>query len=113
MPALAAALQAVADKSAHDAGADQPKIQALLDDIDALQADIKSNTAAIVALAITDGIALTLGTVATIALWPVGAPVWFVMGPVVAVATYEIAMDAINIENDKKRSMPTSPTSPA
>lgn len=103
LPALAAALQAVADKSAHDAGADQAQIQTLLDDISALQADITSNTAAIVALAITDGIALTIGTVATIALWPVGALVWFVMGPAVAVATYEIAMDAINIENDKKK----------
>ncbi len=101
LPDMATQLQSIATMSSQDANADQQQIDALNTAISQLQSDIKSLTAAIVALAIADGIALTLGVVATIAAWPVGALTWLVMGPVVAVATYEITMDGIQITSDK------------
>lgn len=103
LPSLATELQTIATKSAHDAEADQQQIQELTEDVAALEAEIKSLTAAIVALGIADGVALTLGTVATIAAWPVGALAWLVMGPVVAVATTYIAIDAEKIIADKDK----------
>ncbi|SDS92380.1 hypothetical protein [Pseudomonas granadensis] len=101
LPDMAAQLQSIADKSTVDANADQAQIDKLNAQIDQLKADIKSLTAAIIALGITDGIALTLGTVATIALWPVGALVWFMLGPAIAVASTYIALDAKQIEADQ------------
>ena len=101
VPDMAQQLQTIANKSSADAGADQQKIDDLNTAIEQLKADIKSLTAAIVGLAIADGIALTLGVVATIAAWPAGALVWIVLGPVVAVATTYIALDAIKIKADK------------
>lgn len=103
LPDMATQLQAIATKSTQDAKADQAKIDQLNADIAKLQADIKSLTAAIVGLAIADGIALTLGVVTTIAAWPIGALVWFVLGPAVAVATTYIALDAIQIQTDKAK----------
>jgi TolA-binding protein len=103
LPDMANQLNTIAQKSIADANADQQQIDQLNADIAQLQADIKSLTAAIVALGIADGVALTLGVVATIAAWPVGALVWFVMGPVVAVATTYIALDAIQIKADKAK----------
>lgn len=101
VPDMAKQLKAIADKSSAAANADQKKINELNAAIDQLKADIKSLTAAIVALSIADGIAITLGVVATIAAWPVGALVWVVLGPAVAVATTYIALDAVKIKNDK------------
>jgi hypothetical protein len=101
LPDMATQLQTIATQSAVAAKADQAQIAKLNADIQKLNADIKSLTAAIVALSIADGIALTLGTVATIALWPVGALVWFALGPAVAVATTYIALDAKQIVADK------------
>lgn len=101
LPDMAAQLQSIADKSTVDANADQAQIDKLNAQIDQLKADIKSLTAAIIALGIADGVALTLGTVATIALWPVGALVWFMLGPVIAVASTYIALDAKQIEADQ------------
>ena len=103
LPNLATQLQTIAQKSVQDAQADQQQINNYQADIAQLQADIKSLTAAIIALAIADGIALTLGTVATIALWPIGAVVWFVLAPAVAVATTYIALDASKIVADKAK----------
>lgn len=103
LPDMANQLQAIANKSTQDANADQTQIDKLNQDIAQLKAEISSLTAAIVALAIVDGIALTIGVVATIALWPVGAVVWFVMGPAVAVATTYIALDAVQIKADKAK----------
>lgn len=103
IPTLSTQLQSIADKSAKDAKADQDQLKDFQQKIDNLKSDINSKTAAIIALSIADGIALTIGTVATIALWPVGALVWFVMGPAVAVATTFIALDSIAIQNDKKQ----------
>jgi phage host-nuclease inhibitor protein Gam len=103
LPNMATQLQTIATKSANDAKADQAQINQLLSDIQSLQNEISSLTAQIVGLAIADGIALTIGVVTTIALWPVGALVWFVMGPAVAVATYYIAMDGIQITADKNK----------
>ena len=101
LPDMAAQLQSIADKSTVDANADQAQIDKLNAQIDQLKADIKSLTAAIIALGIVDGVALTLGVVATIALWPVGALVWFMLGPAIAVASTYIALDAKQIEADK------------
>lgn len=101
LPDMALQLQAIADKSAADAKADQGQIDTLKKDIANLQAEIKSLTASIVALAIVDGVALTLGTVATIAAWPFGALTWLVMGPAVVVASVFIALDSIKLVGDK------------
>jgi hypothetical protein len=98
---MALQLQAIADKSAADAKADQGQIDTLKKDIANLQAEIKSLTASIVALAIVDGVALTLCTVATIAAWPFGALTWLVMGPAVVVASVFIALDSIKLVGDK------------
>jgi len=102
LPTLAANLQTIATKSAVDAKADQAQIDKLNADIDTLKAEIKSLTASIVALAIVDGITLTLtlGIVATIAAFPEGALVWFVLGPAVIAATAVIAIDGVKIKAD-------------
>ena len=102
LPTLATNLQTIADNSAKDAKADQAQIDKLNKDIDNLRAEIKSLTASIVALAVVDGIALTLGIVATIAAFPEGALVWFVLGPAVIAATAVIAIDGVKITADKK-----------
>ncbi|WP_439887246.1 hypothetical protein ACSX1C_17720 [Pseudomonas sp. MBLB4123] len=101
LPDMARQLQSIADRSTQDANADQAQIDQLNADIAQLKADIKSLTAAIVALGIADGVAITLGVAATIALWPVGAAVWFVLGPAVAVASTYIALDAEKIKADQ------------
>jgi hypothetical protein len=103
LPTMAAELQSIATKSAQDAKVDQGKIDQLNASIAQLQSDIKSLTAAIIALAVVDGVALTIGIAATIALWPVGALVWFMLGPAVAAATTVIALDAIKIQQDKSQ----------
>tara|TARA_B110000902_G_scaffold37769_1_gene39939 strand:+ start:9548 stop:10741 length:1194 start_codon:yes stop_codon:yes gene_type:complete len=100
LPVLATNLQTIADDSTKAANADQGQIDKLNADIDSLHAEIKSLTAAIVALAIVDGIALTLGVVATIAAFPEGALVWFVLGPAIAVASTYIAIDGLKIKAD-------------
>ncbi len=102
LPSMATQLQAIATDSVNASNADKQQIANLNAQIQQLQADIKSLTAAIIALGIADGVALTLGTVVTIAAWPFGALVWLMLGPAVAVATTFIALDAVNIENDKK-----------
>jgi hypothetical protein len=101
LPDMAAQLQSIADKSTQDANADQAQIDQLNADIAQLKSDIKSLTAAIVALGIFDGVAITLGVTATIALWPAGALTWFVLGPAVAVASTYIALDAEKIKADQ------------
>lgn len=102
LPTLAGNLQTIADNSAKDAKADQAQIDKLNQDIDNLKAEIKSLTASIIALGVVDGIALTLGIVATIAAFPEGALTWFVLGPAVIAATTVIAIDGAKITADKK-----------
>ena len=102
LPDMATELQTIANKSSADAKADQAEIAKIQSDIDKLHDEIKSLTAALVALGIADAVALTLGTVATIAAWPEGALVWLVLGPIVAVATTYIAIDGEKIVADKK-----------
>ena len=97
---MATNLQTIADDSTKAANADQTQIDKLNQDIDNLHAEIKSLTAAIVALGIADGIALTLGVVATIAAFPEGALVWFVLGQAIAVASTYIAIDGLKIKAD-------------
>src|SRR5262245_39593664 len=60
MPDLATQLQTITDRSINAANADKAKIKDLNDQIDKLHDDIKSLTAAIIALAIVDGVALTM-----------------------------------------------------
>jgi len=103
IPALTAQLKSISDKSAADAQADQNQLQEFQAKIDKLKSDIDSLTNTIIGLSVADGIALTIGTVVTIAAWPIGALVWFALGPAVAVATTFIALDAIQIEDDKKQ----------
>lgn len=101
LPNMATQLQTIATDSSQAAQADQAQINQLNASIQQLQSDINSLTASIIGLAIADGVALTIGVVTTIALWPVGALVWFVMGPAVAVASIYIALDAVQIQADK------------
>lgn len=101
LPDMAAQLNTIATKSAQDANADQAQIDQLKQQITQLQNDISSLTAAIVGLSIADGVALTLGTVVTIAAWPIGALTWLFLGPAVAVASTFIALDAIQLQADK------------
>lgn len=101
LPDMATQLQTIATKSANDAEADKQQIAKLNTDIQRLQNDINSLTAAIIGLGIAAGVSLTIGVVTTIALWPIGAVVWFVMGPAVAAATTFIALDAKQIVADK------------
>ncbi|HEX5712395.1 MAG TPA: hypothetical protein VFX85_03680 [Solirubrobacterales bacterium] len=103
LPELATHLQVIATKSANDAKADKQKIEQLNADIESLRRDIGVLTAELIGLGLAEGVALTLGTVATIAAWPVGAAVWLLMGPVVAVATTYIAIDARKIVADKEK----------
>lgn len=103
LPALAQNLIGLSQKAIADAKADEKKIQELQSDIDQLQNDIQELTKAIVALGIVDGLTITLGVVATIAAWPLGASVWFVLGPAVIVATTMIALDAARIKADKEK----------
>ena len=101
LPAMSTQLQTIVTKAIADNQADQDQINQLNASIQQLQNDISNLTAAIIALSIADAAALTIGTVTTIALWPVGAVVWFVMGPAVALATTYIALDAKQIIDDK------------
>lgn len=101
LPDMATQLQVIANKSTADANADQKQIDELNAQIAQLNADIKSLTAAIVGLAIADAAALTLGTLATVIAWPVGAVTWLFLAPAIAVATTYIALDAIKIKNDQ------------
>jgi prefoldin subunit 5 len=103
LPRIAMDLDSIATGSAADAQADQQQIDKLNAMIEDLKQAIKRLTAAIVGLAIADGLALTAGLVATIAAFPEGALVWFVTGPVIAVATTFIALDAEEIKADKAR----------
>ena len=79
LPNMATELQTITIKSAPNANADPAKIKTLLTDIQTFQNDVSSLTAVIVGLAIAGGVSLTIGIMATITLWPVGALAWFVM----------------------------------
>jgi hypothetical protein len=102
LPSMATQLQAIATKSTQDAGADQQQIDELNRAIKALQDDISAMTAAIIALGIADAAAITLGLVATVAAWPVGALTWLILGPAVLAATTFLAIDAQEIVDDKR-----------
>jgi hypothetical protein len=103
IPTIADDLQSLAAQSAQIAQADQQAIQQLSAQVQQLQADINANAQSIVALGIVDVAAITLGVVVTFAAWPAGAVVWFALGPVVAAATTELALDASNIVHDKQQ----------
>lgn len=102
MPKLAKRLQDIAQRSTADAKADEQQIAKLKADIDKLHSEIDSLTGAIIGLAIADGVALTLGLVATFVAFPVGALAWFPLAIAIGAATTFIAIDAINIKQDKE-----------
>ena len=101
LPSIASELQTIANDSTKAAKADQQQIDKLNTDIDNLHSEIKSLTNSIIGLGIADGVALTLGVVATVAAFPVGALTWLVLGPAIAVATTYIVLDAEKIKADK------------
>ncbi len=101
LPDMATQLQTIATKSANDANADKEQIKKLNGAIVQLQSDITSMTGSLVGFGIIDGIAITLGMVVTIAMWPLGALVWLLMGPAVAVATTYIVLDSEKLVADK------------
>jgi phage host-nuclease inhibitor protein Gam len=101
LPDMATQLQSIATASINDANADKQQIANLNAQIQQLQSDIQSLTTAIIALGIADGVALTLGIVVSVAAFPVGLLAWLMLGPAVAVATTFIALDAVQIKNDK------------
>ncbi|HEY7772709.1 MAG TPA: hypothetical protein VIC26_05990, partial [Marinagarivorans sp.] len=102
LPDMATQLQTIADKSMKDANADEQQIDDLKQAIKHLQDDIDSLTASIVILGIVDASAITLGVVVSIVAFPEGLFAWFALGPVVAVSTTLIALDAAKIKADKK-----------
>jgi hypothetical protein len=101
LPNMAAELTQISNLAIADNNADQAQIQDLQNKIQQLQSDVSSLTAAIIGLSIADGVALTLGIVASIAAFPVGLLTWFALGPAVAVATTYIALDAVQLKADK------------
>jgi len=101
LPTMASDLQQISDLAIADNNADKAQIEALQQQIKQLQSDIDSLTAELIALGIADAAALTLGLIASIAAFPLGLATWLVMGPVVAVATTFIALDAEKIKADK------------
>lgn len=98
LPQQAADLQTIADAAMQDQRADEKQIKALQQKIDAANDEIKSLTAAIVALGIADGVAVTLGVVAVAAAGPIGMVTWIFLGAAVAVASVYIAIDAAKIK---------------
>jgi phage host-nuclease inhibitor protein Gam len=103
MPELAKNLESLAHEAMEDSKVDQTKINALNAEVESLRDEIKSLTGALVGLGIADGVALTMGIAITIAAWPVGAVAWLVLGPIVAVATTFIAIDAQKITAAKAK----------
>jgi predicted nucleic acid-binding Zn-ribbon protein len=103
LPDMAKQLNTIATKSIADSQADQSQIDQLNADIDALHSEIDQLTASIVALGIADAAALTLGTVATIVAFPVGAVAWLFLAPAIAVATTYIVLDAEKISADNAK----------
>jgi hypothetical protein len=101
LPNMATELQQISTLAIADNNADQQQIAQLQQQIQQLQSDINSLTADIIALGIADAAALTLGLIASIAAFPVGLATWLVFGPIVAVATTYIALDAEKIIADK------------
>lgn len=102
LPQQAADLQLIATNSLQAANADQAEIMQLQDAIDALNDQIKQDAIAIGALVGVDAVAIVLGTVATIAAFPVGALTWLLFVPIIAVATTFLALDAYDIQQCKQ-----------
>jgi len=98
LPQQASNLQAIANAATKDQRADQDQISALSQKIDEANAEIKSLTAAIVGLAIADGVAIVLGVVAVAVAGPIGMVTWIFLGAAVAVASIYIAIDATKIK---------------
>lgn len=103
IPEIAKELRHIVDLSKESVGVDRNKIDKLNKEIQQLNDDIKKLSLEIAGLAITDGIAVILGSVAAIAAWPFGLVSWLVLGPAIFVASTFIVLDSIEIYNDKKK----------
>lgn len=103
LPVQAAELTELANTAAAGQNVDTAKLAVLNTDIQNLRDEISSLTAAIIALSITDGIALTLGAIAVIAAGPIGMVTWIFLGAAIAAATTFIAIDATKIKDDQDK----------
>jgi phage host-nuclease inhibitor protein Gam len=103
LPTMASELQKIATRSATDAKADIALINELNSSVQELQQDIKDLTKALIGLGVADGVALTLGIIASVVAWPVGLVSWLFLGPVVAVSTTYIVLDSEKIVADKAK----------
>jgi hypothetical protein len=102
LPDMATHLQAIAAASISDANADQQQIANLNAQVQQLQSDLQSHAASLIAIGLADQVALTLGTVASLAPAPIEFIAWLVYGPTVAVATSFIALDTAQINHDNQ-----------
>jgi hypothetical protein len=101
VPQQASNLRAIADLATQDQRVDQDQINSLSQDISNANAEINSLTAAIVGLAIADGVAVILGVVAVAVAGPIGMVTWIFLGAAVAAATTFIVIDSIKINELK------------
>jgi hypothetical protein len=99
LPRIAVDLDSIATRSAADAQADQQKIDELNDAIDDTKRAIRDLAIVLVALGVADGAIFTLGVVATIAAFPEGLAAWFFVGPLVAVLTVYVTLDAESLKS--------------
>ena len=104
LPGMVTQLQNIADMATKDAGVDQKKIEQLKADVAKMQAEIDRLVGAMVALGIVDATAISLATLASFIEWPIGALVgWLIAAPVIAIATYYLVIDGMEITNLKAK----------
>jgi hypothetical protein len=101
LPKMAAQLNNLSNLAISDNAANADQIAELQQQIQKLQDDINNLTASIIGFGVAGGAALTIGLVSSIVLFPVGLATWFVMGPAVLCAGYNIVLDGEQISNDK------------
>lgn len=101
LPDMANQLHIISNKATHEEGVNKEQIDKLTYAISILKNDITKCTAEIVAAGIAIGVSVTIGIVATIVAWPIGAVAWFFIAPVVGVSIYVIVMDSKKIIEDK------------
>ena len=97
LPVLAGQLQQIANLATNDVGVDKAQIEDLKKKVQAWQAEVDRLVAAIVLLGVLDVAAIGVALFFTFAAWPEGAVLWLCAAPVIAFATYYIALDGIKI----------------
>jgi hypothetical protein len=104
MPEQVKQLKKIAELMLSDKGTDEAQVKKIQADIDDLNSQISSLTAAIVGLGIADAAAISIGAFALFAgAGPIGIAISVFAGIAVAVATTYIALDGIEIKNCKKK----------